>query len=110
VREVCESAGEVEIAARCFYIVVSWMLTWPGGVGLSLLAMGEVECTGPSTVDVFVLGIELLWGDCAVLDRAGVEGTSAISSAVAGESIRSYRYIFFSTCGMISSDRNGQTS
>jgi len=32
------------------------MLTWPGGETLSLLAI----CTGPSTVDVLVLGIVLL--------------------------------------------------
>jgi hypothetical protein len=87
---------------ECIYDVISSMPTWPGGVAVSFLAMGVVECTGSSTVDVLVLGMELLWGDCAVLDKAGVGGASVRSGAAVGESTRVKRYIFFSTCSTVS--------
>ena len=43
-------------------------------------------------MDVFVLGIELVWGDCAESERAGVGGASFdsfVSRGMVGESTRS---------------------
>lgn len=56
---------------------------------VSFWATAAVECMGSSTVDVLVLGIELLCGDCAELDRAGVGGASVASRGIVGESTRS---------------------
>jgi hypothetical protein len=69
--------------------VVSSILTPPTGRVVSFWGVGVDECTGSSMVDVFVLGIELLWGDCAELDSAGVGGASFESRGIVGESTRS---------------------
>ena len=42
-----------------------------------------------------------------MLDSGGVGGMLVKSPVVVGESTRSYRYIFFSTCEMISRDKIG---
>lgn len=68
------------------------MLTPPIEMPLSFWEDWVAECTGSSIVDVFVLGIELVWGDCAELDRAGVGGgsfDSFVSRGMVGESTRS---------------------
>jgi hypothetical protein len=67
------------------------MLTLP--VGRVVFSAGEMaECTGSSMVDVLALGMVLLRGDWAELDRAGVGGASFDSfesRGMVGESTRS---------------------
>jgi hypothetical protein len=74
------------------YDIASSMLTWPAGMVLFFSAGDIALCTGPSTVDVFALGMETLLGDWAELDRAGVGGASLDSfdsRGMVGESTRS---------------------
>lgn len=78
-------------------------LTTLGGATMSLLVEGD-ECTGSSTVDVFALGRDMLWGLCASLVRGGVGGLSVgerseVATVVVDETLstRWKRYIFFST-------------
>jgi hypothetical protein len=52
------------------------------------LVVGVSEIGSP-TVDVFVLGTELLCGEGAELERAGVGGASMASRGMEGESMRS---------------------
>jgi hypothetical protein len=68
------------------------MLTPPMVMVASFSGVGVAECTGSSMVEVFVLGIELVWGDCAELDSPGVGGASFASfdsRGIVGESTRS---------------------
>jgi hypothetical protein len=68
------------------------MLTPPMVMVATLSGVGVAECTGSSMVDVFVLGIELVCGDCAELESPGVGGASFdsfTSRGIVGESTRS---------------------
>jgi hypothetical protein len=68
------------------------MLTPPRVMVASFSGVGVAECTGSSIVDVFVLGMELVCGDCAELESPGVGGASFDSFAsrgMVGESTRS---------------------
>lgn len=55
----------------------------------SSFTAGAGVCTGPSTVDTFALGRELLCGDCAELESGGVGGVSVEPRGIIGESMKS---------------------
>lgn len=71
----------VSLEGGMLYRTVSSMLTPPVALAALYLPFASALCTGSSTVELFVLGWELLCGDCAVLLRAGV--------GMVGESMRS---------------------
>jgi hypothetical protein len=71
----------VTLEDSILYKAVSAMLTPPMALAALCLPFIGALCTGSSMVELFVLGWELLCGDCAVLLRAGV--------GMVGESMRS---------------------